>query len=397
VAGCICRPAGGKGACRTVEVRLETTHGGVMGGGLERISLAGTVDVTVPWPDHRRIFSGIRRHRLGVVMVFGSSFKIDTDPASVQRIVPASPAERFEGIDFSSCGSVLATATSETNLVLLFRRKADGRFEDRPFRIIGRRSGALDYPHDISFSKFEDSELMAVAQRAGSIAVYKRYRVGQDYGFEPVFEITGPQSKLALSDAVAFVPPGNDTIAACNLVRATISFFRRVSSAPLRFETVPDFELTHPSLVHPDGLAFSRCGRWLAIANHAGQSVVIFRRRWPSSGRAPSYGPEPVAVIADPNFRYPHSVAFTARNSLVVTNAGANFFAVYQPRRRTFGMQWSQTPVVRVIAHDDATFQDVNTTNKMEGGPKGVAIHQNSLAVCSPQIGIKIYSFREGW
>jgi hypothetical protein len=31
----------------------------------------------------------------------------------------------------------------------------------------------------------------------------------------------------------------------------------------------------------------------------------------------------------------------------------------------------------------------------MEGGPKGVAIHQNNLAVCSPQIGVKIYSFRE--
>jgi hypothetical protein len=82
---------------------------------------------------------------------------------------------------------------------------------------------------------------------------------------------------------------------------------------------------------------------------------------------------------------------------LVVTNAGANFFAVYRPQRRPFGMRWSQTPVARVIAHDDVTFQEVNTANKMEGGPKGVAIHQNSLAVCSPQIGVKVYSFHEGW
>jgi len=52
--------------------------------------------------------------------------------------------------------------------------------------------------------------------------------------------------------------------------------------------------------------------------------------------------------------------------------------------------------VSQVIAHDDATFKEVNTADKTEGGPKGVAINGATLAVCSPQIGIKIYSFREG-
>jgi hypothetical protein len=58
-------------------------------------------------------------------------------------------------------------------------------------------------------------------------------------------------------------------------------------------------------------------------------------------------------------------------------------------------MQWSQSPVAQVIAHDDEAFQEINTVDKMEGRPKGVAIHENNLAVCSPQIGVKIYSFRE--
>ena len=94
--------------------------------------------------------------------------------------------------------------------------------------------------------------------------------------------------------------------------------------------------------------------------------------------------------------RYPHSVVFTPRtNHLIVTNAGANYFCVYEPSRRLFGMRWSQSPVSRVIAHDEESFKEVNTSNKMEGGPKGVAIHKNQLAVCSPQIGVKIYSFRE--
>lgn len=45
-------------------------------------------------------------------------------------IVPPNPSERFEGIDFSGSGRIMAIATSETNSVLLFQRKPDGRFED---------------------------------------------------------------------------------------------------------------------------------------------------------------------------------------------------------------------------------------------------------------------------
>ena len=31
----------------------------------------------------------------------------------------------------------------------------------------------------------------------------------------------------------------------------------------------------------------------------------------------------------------------------------------------------------------------------MEGGPKGITIHENKLAVCNVTYGIKIFSFRE--
>ena len=58
-------------------------------------------------------------------------------------------------------------------------------------------------------------------------------------------------------------------------------------------------------------------------------------------------------------------------------------------------MRWPQSPMAQVIVHDNETFQEVNMANKMEGGPKGVAVHTNNIAVCSPQIGVKIYSFRE--
>jgi 6-phosphogluconolactonase (cycloisomerase 2 family) len=236
-----------------------------------------------------------------------------------------------------------------------------------------------------------------VAQRTGAIAIYNRNRADENYAPEPIFEIRGPQSKLAYSDGVSFVPPNNDYLAACNLELGTILFFRMISLSPVAFQETPEFELKLPRGFNPDGLAFSRCGRWLATANHGKGSVSIFQRgnRIASDGKF-IYGPKPLTVIEDPQFRYPHSVAFTPRtNHLIVTNAGANYFNVYEPRPHDFGMRWSQSPVAQVIAHDDEAFQEANTANKMEGGPKGVAVYENNLAVCSPQIGVKIYCFRE--
>ena len=325
----------------------------------------------------------------------------EMDHKAVQQIVPPNGAERFEGIGFSSSGNTMAIATSESKNILLFRRRPDGRFEDVPFQTIGEPRRGLDYPHDVSFARSGNTELLAVAQRNGAIAIYQRNGAQENFGLQPAFEIIGPQSKLLFSDGVAFVPPANDYLAACNLDLGTVVFFRRISLSPLAFEVSPEFELKHPSIADPDGLAFSRCGRWLATANHAGPSVSIFqRRKTRASGGKPMYGPEPVSIIEDPGFCFPHSLAFTPKtNHLVVSNAGANYFSVYAPRADRVGVQWSQSPVSQVIAHEDDAFQEVNMRNKMEGGPKGVAIHGNHLAVCSPQIGVKIYSFREksGW
>jgi DNA-binding beta-propeller fold protein YncE len=103
-----------------------------------------------------------------------------------------------------------------------------------------------------------------------------------------------------------------------------------------------------------------------------------------------------VTIIADPAMRFPHSVAFTPEtNHLVVTNAGANYFSIYQPKQRESEWRWSQSPVLQKTVGPDSIFRKVNAANKMEGGPKGVAVSKNNLAVCSPELGIKIYSFRE--
>jgi DNA-binding beta-propeller fold protein YncE len=330
-------------------------------------------------------------------MTGNAGFEIDASDDSVQSLAPPSHLQRFEGIAFSSSGNIIGVATSDTNTVFLFRRKANGQFEDSPYwSIDGPRSG-LNYPHDVSFSMSGDSELLAVAQRGGAITIYEKNRANENFGPEPVFEICGPKTKLNYSDGVAFVPPHDDYLAACNLAIGSISFYRRISRSPIVFKLEPVFELRHRSLSNPDGIAFSQCGRWLAVANHGNHSVSIFQRRNGilSEGKS-KYGPRPVTIIKDPGLRHPHSVAFTPEtNHLVVTNAGANYFSVYEPQSHNAKMHWSQSPLVQKTVGPDSIFKEVNARNKMEGGPKGVAIHKSSLAICSPEHGVKIYSFRE--
>ncbi len=316
---------------------------------------------------------------------------------SVQSLAQPSKLDKFEGIAFSSSGNIIAVAGLGTNAIFLYRRKANGLFEDTPYWSINGPRSRLDYPHDVAFASSGDTELLAVAGRRGTIVIFQRNPADETCGPDPVFEICGPRTRLNFSDGVAFVPPDNEYVAACNLEIGNISFFRRVSHSPIGFKLEPVFDLRGHSFSHPDGLAFSQCGTWLAVANHKNHSVSVFQRRSRilSAGKL-KYGPEPVTTIKDPGMRHPHSVAFTPEtNHLVVTNAGANYFSVYEPKPHNLRMRWSQSPVSQTVVGPDREFREVNSRNRMEGGPKGVAVHKNSLAICSPEWGIKIYSFRE--
>jgi hypothetical protein len=322
-------------------------------------------------------------------------FEIAPSDAAVQCLTPSSGGHCFEGLAFSPSGGTLGVAAINTNTVFLLRRQVDGGFDAAPHQYFVNAETSC--PHDVSIARCGRTELLAVAKRIGVISIYAKRLSDDCYGAEPDFEIRGTQTRLNFSDGVAFVPPHNRYLAVNNLTDCTITFYRRSSLFPVIFDLEPAFELNHPSIVNPDGLNFSPCGRWLAIANHGNHSVSIFRRRnWLFKRDKLIYGPEPVQVIKAVELCYPHSVAFTPRtNHLAVTNSGANYFCVFAPKLELFSTRWTETPVLRQAFAPVDIFAKVNSDNEMEGGPKGITIHQSTIAVCSPELGIRMYSFRE--
>src|SRR5258705_11993329 len=107
-------------------------------------------------------------------MIANFGVEIEGTDHSVQTLAPPDNLQRFEGIAFSSSGKTIGVATSDTNTIFLFRKKLDGLFESRPYWAIDGPSSRLNYPHDLSFARIGDTELLAVAQRAGSISIYEK-------------------------------------------------------------------------------------------------------------------------------------------------------------------------------------------------------------------------------
>jgi hypothetical protein len=322
-------------------------------------------------------------------------FEIDCSDSAAQCLTPPEGGHRLEGVALSPSGDSLGVAALTTNTVFLFRRQSDGAFDGTPCQCFA--DSEPNCPHDVSFAGCGQIELLAIAKRVGVISIHAKHRRDECFDAQAAFEILGPQTRLKFSDGVAFVPPDNRYLAVNNLTDCSITFYRRTSLLPIIFDLEPAFELTHPSIANPDGLGFSPCGRWLAIANHGNHSVSIFRRRHRVFQRAQlAYGPEPVQVISSPELCHPHSVAFTPRRShLAVTNSGANCFCVFARMPGVFSPRWSETPVVRQAFAPEEIFESVNSSNAMEGGPKGIAIHESTIAVSSPEIGIRLYPFRE--
>ncbi|MCX7384506.1 MAG: hypothetical protein NT133_24515, partial [Alphaproteobacteria bacterium] len=186
------------------------------------------------------------------------------DPVRIllsQTILPPGGTARLEALAYTGDGTILAIASTARSEILLYRRQGDGRFGDRPALVLGGFMSGFGEPHGIDIFTREGQEFMAVANRLGWISLHRRLLSGT-FARRPDHIIAGPRTELCDSDAVAAVPPFNDMLAVCNLTTGAVSFHR---AGPEGNRAPPVAVLCHPHLHRPEGLAFSACGKFLAV------------------------------------------------------------------------------------------------------------------------------------
>jgi WD40 repeat protein len=305
-----------------------------------------------------------------------------------------------EGVAFSRCGRLLALAHAADQRVSVYERRvgSDG-FSSDPVSVIEGRWSGVRYPHDVDFSP--DGQLLVVANRKGkSLTAYRRAPGGAArFSRRPLWAIRGRLSQLRHPDGVKFVPPDGDHLAAVNLTRSTVTFYRRSRLRRSRYASRACFVLEGPEtrLKEPDGLSFSDDGGLLAVANHGAGTVTVYAR----SAHAPGYGPAPVAELGGhpSSLRCPHSVAFSRGGThLAVSNAGRRTVAVYRCGQGGDPASggWSESPVLEIEAFDPATFAAANQRDRREGGSKGLAFGTDCFGVCSPYFGLRVHRVGAG-
>jgi hypothetical protein len=101
-----------------------------------------------------------------------------------------------------------------------------------------------------------------------------------------------------------------------------------------------------------------------------------------------------VALIADPELRHPHSVAFSPNfNHLIVTNAGGRFVHVFAAQGDAENRSWSQWSGSSLEFCPPEAFEPANNESRGEGGAKGIAVHGGEIAICSPEMGVAIFTY----
>jgi sugar lactone lactonase YvrE len=277
---------------------------------------------------------------------------MQVDPNPVYRIDAGTTFIRPEGI--AMAGELIAIVDALGPRVVLFDTSDMSELR----RIEGSKDG-LRYPHDADIAS--DGTLAVADRDAGATFLFAS---GSSVPFQKL--------RVPGASAVAFVP-GTDHVATVSHQRRVV-FHARATGREV-------YELRGPELVAPDGIAVSSDGRLLAIANHDGPSVTIYRR-----GEQGRFGATPIRTIGK-SLAYPHSLAFTADGrGLFVSDAGARVVSLFVEPWPP-GCQPSQS----VEACTETEFRGMNRERRDEGGPKGIAVALGRLAYVGPNIGLRIH------
>ncbi len=291
---------------------------------------------------------------------------------------------RTEDVRFSPSGRVLA-AVATKGVVLLFAVDASSR----PIRI--RRhtelhSASLSAPHGVDFLS---EELIVVANRAAWLTFYRIPSVDQwrdRMDVEPVHETDsawfgGKGVTRNLGGRHVMCGPGSvrvrgsEVVVSCNNRNTVTAHAYRLG--PDGIEIGDGDLMAQSGLEIPDGIAFSRDGRWLAVSNHHvhGIEIICLDDRTRSG------------TLRDPDLRYPHGICFDPSGRvLYVADAGERYLHTFaSPDGEWDRLMFRSTYKLHGIGMD--AFQKTKgemreeMLRKLEGGLKGIDVDRSGLVV----------------
>lgn len=212
--------------------------------------------------------------------------------------------------------------------------------------------------------------------------------MGKAVEVEPLLRLSEGRDGITHSPgSVAAIRLSDDYVdlLVCNNYRHNVS--RHILSRANQYRVISEARLFDFDLRVPDGISVSRDGDLVAVSNHDGHRVDVFR-----NGAESGTGSRPVFSLGVPSF--PHGVRFAMDDRLIlVADAGAPFVHVFGSDKGSW--KGAKDPLVSIRVMDDETFQRGHT-NPGEGGPKGLDVLADGslLVVSCKEVPIAFFDIR---
>lgn len=214
-----------------------------------------------------------------------------------------------------------------------------------------------------------DEQTLIVANRGGAVSIVT---VPAEKPATRLVDLT-PLTTIGTDEIGLLQTPGSVSVATlgldlfevlvCNNSGHYVS--RHILDARSDFSAVGNDIFSKDGLNIPDGVAYSRSARWIAVSNHYDHSVFLYK----NDAGLTQHG-KPSGVLRGVN--YPHGVRFTTdERFILVADAGAPFVHVYASEDGDWRGERDPAAALHVI--DDDAFARGHH-NPEEGGPKGIDV-----------------------
>jgi hypothetical protein len=284
---------------------------------------------------------------------------------------------RTEDVQLSPDGRRIAIAGFGKNYLLVLDTEIKGGGDaaysvhfGRSLKVLG---ASFALPHGIAWI---DNELVIIANRHGQAPLLHIPR-----GINGTEIVTNPVHTIGAtlvdyldapgSVALRHIEDGLVEVLICNNYSHVVSrhfLDGHAGMAVLASEIVFKSELNIP-----DGVVFSRTGKWVAVSNHYDSSVFIYR--------ADQLGvtDKPAGVLR--GIVFPHGITFTPDDrAIFVADAGAPSVYLYGAPDG----DWSgdRLPLHAISVIELAAFTALNDGNPEDGGTKGVVLTADGGLLC---------------